>query len=1098
MDKIARIIFEKVSSGELEKEIGLDILQELKEINTTNNQDIAVIGLSVNLPGASNLDEFWRNIRNKREFIRELSNVRKQDSESFILNFTHLDKKSIRYSYGGYLDNVDHFDYSFFHLSPNEAAYMDPNQRLFLESCWEAIEDAGYGGNKLIGSRTGVYLGYADWPVYGQYVSKNCPTFINTASVGNTPSIIASRISFLLNFQGPAFLVDTACSSSLVAIHLACTALKNNECEQAIAGGVKVSLIPAEGVFEIGIESSNRKTKTFDADSDGTVWGEGSIALLLKPLEKALSDNDYIYAVIKGSAMNQDGASVGITAPNAASQEKLLMNAWKDAGIDPETISYIEAHGTGTKLGDPIEIDGIRRAFRHFTDKKQFCGIGSVKTNIGHLDGTSGVAGLVKAIASLKYKELLPTINFSKPNSKIGFEDSPVYVNDRLQTWETGYNPRRCGVSSFGFSGTNCHVILEESPLLDENQSIDASGEIVLALSAKSNSALKELVEKYIPFLEDSQVNLHDICYTANTGRGHYNVRLAIIADDRRELIKKLNLILVQNFNIPPNNGIFFGEHRAVTVIRNDRSQGIITTEECRQLSDEANEQLLDIDNNNKWVNINTICQLYIKGANINWELYYKTENRRKVRVPTYPFQRVRCWIDTNDAVHEQLNHTEVRLTGRTDNDYPELEKQIATVWGETLGLTEIDVYADFFDLGGNSILAVKMEVDLERLNISVSSEMIYNYRSLHAIVEQLEKLDSKNVSNNFLSDEIIMDSLLQDSRLLERFNPFNDVFFKNCFYNSVFPIISHFQEDIFPFLLDDFILFTFMEADDGGKIYSVEYCASHELQDLFEDSNLVVESKWDHEKIIEDIIEGISGDRPVVVWVDSYYESIRKDTFLKQHLDHTILVYGYDKKNELFHVIEHDRRENLSYKKCIMPFTDIINGSEGYKRNFSSENKPSHYIFSHQKRERRKPDYVDIFAENIENHRDKLQSSMNALHQFNQYFITLASNELELRSQLDTLISFFNDVLNAKYIEKYRLTLLFGEDDEVVLHVIKLIAQWDHIRKSVLRFKYQPIYHTDMFQPAYEKLLELEADEKSFHITLFAKLDHVTRQNQL
>ncbi|WP_161627147.1 BtrH N-terminal domain-containing protein [Paenibacillus alvei] len=332
----------------------------------------------------------------------------------------------------------------------------------------------------------------------------------------------------------------------------------------------------------------------------------------------------------------------------------------------------------------------------------------------------------------------------------------------------------------------------------------------------------------------------------------------------------------------------------------------------------------------------------------------------------------------------------------------------------------------------------------------------------------------------------------------MERFNPFNDVFFKNCFYNSVFPIISHFQEDIFPFLLDDFILFTFMEGDDGGKIYSVEYCASHELQDLFEDSNLVVESKWDHEKIIEDIIEGISGDRPVVVWVDSYYESIRKDTFLKQHLDHTILVYGYDKKNELFHVIEHDRRENLSYKKCIMPFTDIINGSEGYKRNFSSENKPSHYIFSHQKRERRKPDYVDIFAENIENHRDKLQSSMNALHQFNQYFITLASNELELRSQLDTLISFFNDVLNAKYIEKYRLTLLFGEDDEVVLHVIKLIAQWDHIRKSVLRFKYQPIYHTDMFQPAYEKLLELEADEKSFHITLFAKLDHVTRQNQL
>lgn len=284
---------------------------------------------------------------------------------------------------------------------------------------------------------------------------------------GNLSPIIASRISYLLDLRGPSMVVNTLCSSSLVALHLGCQSLKKNgECSMALIGGVQINLIPIRQV-EVGIESSSKRTRTFDHQSDGTGAGEGVIAFLLKPLEKAMKDEDNIYAVIKGSAYNQDGASAGLTAPNPAAQEDVIIKAWQEAGLDPETISYIEAHGTGTRLGDPIEIDGIKRAFRRYTDKRQFCAIGSVKSNIGHLDASAGLAGLLKAVLALQKGKIPPTINFERPNKMIAFHKSPVYVNTKLREWETDGFPRRCGVSSFGFSGTNCHVILEEAPHME-------------------------------------------------------------------------------------------------------------------------------------------------------------------------------------------------------------------------------------------------------------------------------------------------------------------------------------------------------------------------------------------------------------------------------------------------------------------------------------------------------------------------------------------------------------------------------------------------------------------------------------------------------
>ena len=273
--------------------------------------------------------------------------------------------------------------------------------------------------------------------------------------------------------------------------------------------------------FKIGIESGSGITRTFDDAADGTLWGEGSAAVLLKPLEQAMRDNDHIYAVIKGSAINHDGSSIGLTAPNALAQERLLVDAWERASIDPETISYIEAHGTGTKLGDPIEIDGITRAFRRYTNRKQFCGIGSAKSVIGHLDGASGIASLIKAVLCLTNKQLPPTLSFARPNRSIRFEDSPLYVNDELRDWKRNEDqiPLRCGVSSFGFSGTNCHFVLEEAPSrLTAAPSADLP--LLLSISAREKTALSEYVTNMLEFIvAKPHIELADVCYSANIGR---------------------------------------------------------------------------------------------------------------------------------------------------------------------------------------------------------------------------------------------------------------------------------------------------------------------------------------------------------------------------------------------------------------------------------------------------------------------------------------------------------------------------------------------------------------------------------------------------
>lgn len=725
-------------------------LQEIKlkkeksvTIEKASNRDIAIIGVSADLPFADNIDIFWENTRKGLDCIRKYPQNRKADSDAF-MSYINTGERQIEYCQAGYLDEIDKFDYDFFHIPPKEANLMDPNQRLFLQSAWKAIEDAGYGGEKLRGSRTGVYVGYSGWPIYGQLISQMQPSFAPIATAGNISSIIASRISYLLDLKGPSMIVDTACSSSLVAIYLACQGIRNGECDMAIAGGIKISFIEimSRRGDGIGIDSSDYRTRAFDEDSDGASWGEGIITFILKPLNKAIKNNDNIYAVIKGVAINQDGRSIGITAPNVAAQEDVIVRAWTDANIDPSRISYIEAHGTGTKLGDPIEIEGIQKAFDRYTDKKQFCAIGSIKTSIGHLDSAAGAAGLLKVLLALKYKKLPPSLHFNKPNSKIEFENSPVYINDRLKKWEVTDSPRICGVSSFGLSGTNCHIVVEEAPEINKKRNETGDCFEILTLSAKSESDLKRLLEKYEGYLDKNiKASLGDICYTANTGRGSYSCRLALVIRDTNDLKEKIRMLLQKGLVSSEERGIYFGTIKTVILDNGIESE---LQEDLKRLQENANIKLEEFAACGK-VNrklLDEISEMYTKGAHIYWEKLYRMDKRWRISIPTYPFEKKRCWFEISSNNSEDKARASVISQISTDTDvrndsgkvaligkfngeeYGELEKKLAQIWSEVLGYSEIDINQGFYELGGDSLSATMIVAKIHKdlgYNISLS-----------------------------------------------------------------------------------------------------------------------------------------------------------------------------------------------------------------------------------------------------------------------------------------------------------------------------------------------------------------------------------------
>lgn len=627
----------------------------------SQNNEYAIIGMSCKFSEADNVSEYWDNLKNGHDCVREFPHNRVENNKDF-LKFWDGSQPNDEYYIGGFLSEVDKFDYEFFKLSPLEASIMSVEQRLFLMTVWEAIEDAGYGGEKIKNTSTGIFLGHStDFGIsYKEFIRVLCPELMSVAISNNLNSIIASRISYLLNLKGPSMLIDTACSSSLVAVHMACRSIQNGDCDIAVAGSVKVDLLPLKSIKkredEIGISSFDGKACTFDESSEGTGSGEGVAAILIKSLKKAQIDGDHIYAVIKGSAVNQDGNSLNLTAPNPIAQEKVIEKAWQNANINPETISYIEAHGTGTVLGDPIEVQGLSEAFRSCTEKKQFCGIGSVKTNLGHLDNAAGMAGLIKIILALVNKQIPPTLHFKYPNSKINFQDTPVYVNDVLREWKQAKTPRRCGISAFGLSGTNCHIVLEEYSQKKNRGDIE-KGYHVLTISAKSKLGISELVWKYRMFLEkNNDINLSDLCYTASAGRGHYQYRLAVIFTTLEELLQKLEKYEYSLSNVLEQDFIYY---KAIIIVADEqerRQAGEITEAEKILLTNQINRGLAEAvkeeyKNGYPLDFLKSLCKAYYAGADIDWELLYSHEVRQKLSIPVYPFTKKQCWVKKSEDI---------------------------------------------------------------------------------------------------------------------------------------------------------------------------------------------------------------------------------------------------------------------------------------------------------------------------------------------------------------------------------------------------------------------------------------------------------------
>ena len=422
-----------------------------------DKNSIAIIGAAIRFPQANSLNELWEGLVNRGDYIHPLPEQRKIDVEDFYqFAYGQLPKKIPP---AAYLDHIDQFDYKYFGVTQKEAIYMETAIRCF--------KDAGYIGKRIQNSNTGVFVGYG-----GDYEFQQIISFIdkdnkNAHAIGVLPSFITSRLSYLFNLKGPAMAIDTSCSSSLVALHTACQSIRLGECDMALVGGAQIYSVPVQN-GDIGVRSTDYRTRSFDDSADGTGAGEGVCALLLKSTQKAIVDNDSIYAIIKGSAVNSDGNAISITSPNPDAQKNVIISAWKNANIDPRSVTYIEAHGTGTRLGDPIELDALTQAFKIHTKDKGFCAVSSIKSNIGHLGYCAGLAGVIRAVLQLIHHKYTPTVHFNKLNRNINLGDSALYVSEKVIDWNTADYPRRCGVSSFGISGTNCHVVLEESPKCDD------------------------------------------------------------------------------------------------------------------------------------------------------------------------------------------------------------------------------------------------------------------------------------------------------------------------------------------------------------------------------------------------------------------------------------------------------------------------------------------------------------------------------------------------------------------------------------------------------------------------------------------------------
>ncbi|MFH2009034.1 MAG: beta-ketoacyl synthase N-terminal-like domain-containing protein [bacterium] len=608
-----------------------------------HDDPIAIVGVAGVFPGSPTLEELWEHLENGDDLITEIPEERFDWREYDGDPLSESNKMNTHW--GGFIDDMDKFDPAFFGISPKEARMMDPQQRIFMETVWKALEDAGQQPSALSGENVGVFAGVTAYD-YMDIVRRSTSDVGVHMYTGTFPSVLPHRISYLLGIHGPSEVVDTACSSALVAIHRAKQAMLAGECDMAIAGGVNALLTPELflSFARAGMLSPTGRCKTFSNKADGYVRGEGVGVVVLKPLSRALEEQDHIYAVIKGSAVNHGGRASSFTSPNPLAQASLLVSAHEDAGIDPESVSYIEAHGTGTPLGDPIEINGLKKAFGELFEAQgrapttHFCGVGSIKTNIGHLESAAGIAGVIKVLLAMKHRKLPPSIHCDELSEYVELEGSPFYVTTELKAWDRPLGPdarefpRRAGVSSFGVGGANAHVILEE---FEDDQPTDTQADTaqLVVLSAKKEEQLLASARNLADFLARSLragadgLRLRDVAFTLQTGRNAMSERLALVATSTAELREQL--------------ASFAAGETAPTLHQGSLGKKPGDGTGTLDVSTDALARALEERD------LDTLARLWTAGANVPWERLYASATPRRVSLPTYPFARKHCWVKT-------------------------------------------------------------------------------------------------------------------------------------------------------------------------------------------------------------------------------------------------------------------------------------------------------------------------------------------------------------------------------------------------------------------------------------------------------------------
>jgi|GEM_PF-1005358 len=808
-----------------------------REQEKTKQKDIAIIGIGGRYPQSNHLEELWENLCNGKDCITEIPTER-WDYQLYYDQDKSKDGKT-NSKWGGFLEDVDKFDPLFFNISPHEAMYMDPQERIFLECVMETLEDAGYTRETLsryqkggLEGSVGIYVGamYNEYQLYGAQKQ----SIGEMVAVNGIMSSIANRVSYFCNFHGPSIGLNTMCSSSLVAIHLACQSIRQGECELAIAGGVNISIHPNKYLLlgQNNFLSSKGRCESFGEAGDGYVPGEGVGAVLLKPLAEAVKDRDQIYGVIKGSAINHGGRANGYTVPNPNAQSAIIRAAIKEAGVKPENISYIEAHGTGTSLGDPIEIRALSKVFEEHTLKKQFCAIGSVKSNIGHLESAAGIVGLTKILLQMKYGKLVPSLHSKSLNSNINFENTPFKVQQKLEEWkrpvtgtdgEMKEHPRIAGLSSFGAGGSNAHLIIEEYVRKKEkSNAITKENPALVLLSAKGEERLKNYAQQLLDALEKRKFEEHElsnIAYTLQTGREALEDRLGILVTSIKQLKEKLKEFIAGKEDI---DDLYLGNAKSVrdmlTIFNGD---------------DDLQEAIDAWIAKKKYVKL---LSFWVKGIMISWERLYIEEKPLKISLPTYPFAKERYWIP------DMENMT---LTNRKKKAHI----QIPDTASKRLEEKPL----------GNQKIAHHQKL--------LKEKTIHFLKSLFSIVSSVpeDKIEEDVLLGTYGIDSIMIKTLSEE--LEKNFGKIEAAIFFE--YQDLQSLAGYFIKRYRDILIE---LFDFNEKEsEGTEAEELEY-----YKEIHSKSFSKADSGSDNEKPFDIAVIGLSGRYPQARNIDEFWENLK------------------------------------------------------------------------------------------------------------------------------------------------------------------------------------------------------------------------------